>query len=86
MGSAGATLAAVERQLGDATKAATAAAQPRRATPANAGSDPLVADIRQRLGDGKLIDPQGDSAARLCWSTCVTRLRTAPRSKNFRGS
>ena len=32
MGSASAALAAVERQLGDATKAATAAAQPRRAT------------------------------------------------------
>jgi TonB family protein len=65
MGSGSAALAAVERQLGDATKAASAAAQPasaRRTTPSNAASDPLVADIRQRLSEGKLIDPPGDSA------------------------
>jgi TonB family protein len=62
MGSAGAALAAVERQLAESTRAATAAAQPRRATPSTAASDPLVADIRQRLGEGKLIDPPGDSA------------------------
>src|SRR6185436_18584680 len=63
MGSGSAALATVERQLGDATKAATAAAQPaRRASPSNAASDPLVADVRQRLSEGKLIDPPGDSA------------------------
>jgi TonB family protein len=62
MGSGSAALAAVERQLADANKAATASAQPRRAAPATAASDPLVADIRQRISEGKLIDPPGDSA------------------------
>lgn len=62
LGSGSAALAAVERQLGDANRAATAAAQPRRATPTNSASDPLVADIRQRITEGKLIDPPGDSA------------------------
>jgi TonB family protein len=62
MGSAGAALAAVERQLADANKAATAATQQRRAQPATSASDPLVADIRQRIAEGKLIDPPGDSA------------------------
>ncbi|HEY7639433.1 MAG TPA: energy transducer TonB [Steroidobacteraceae bacterium] len=61
MGSGSAALAAVERQLSDANKAATAAAQPRRA-PTTSASDPLVADIRQRITEGKLIDPPGDSA------------------------
>lgn len=62
LGSGSAALAAVERQLADANRAATAAAQPRRATPSTSASDPLVADIRQRLTEGKLIDPPGDSA------------------------
>jgi TonB family protein len=77
MGSGSAALAAVERQLGDATKAATAAsapAQQRRSTPSNAASDPLVADIRQRLSEGKLIDPPGDSARDLL----VNLRNTAP--------
>jgi TonB family protein len=74
MGSGSAALAAVERQLGDATKAASAAAQPRRATPSTAASDPLVADIRQRLSEGKLIDPPGDSARDLL----VNLRNTAP--------
>jgi protein TonB len=76
MGSGSAALAAVERQLADATKAATAAAAPaaRRTTPSNAASDPLVADIRQRLSEGKLIDPQGDSARDLL----VNLRNTAP--------
>jgi TonB family protein len=75
MGSGSAALAAVERQLGDATKAATAAATPaRRATPSTSASDPLVADIRQRLGEGKLIDPAGDSARDLL----VNLRNTAP--------
>jgi TonB family protein len=77
MGSGSAALAAVERQLGDATKAATAAATPaaaRRSTPSNAASDPLVADIRQRLSEGKLIDPPGDSARDLL----VNLRNTAP--------
>jgi TonB family protein len=74
MGSGSATLATVERQLADATKAATAAAQPRRTTPSNAASDPLVADVRQRLSEGKLIDPPGDSARDLL----VNLRNTAP--------
>lgn len=74
MGSAGAALSAVERQLADSTRAATAAAQPRRSTPSTAASDPLVADIRQRLTEGKLIDPPGDSARDLL----VNLRNTAP--------
>ena len=74
MGSGSAALAAVERQLVDANKAATAASQPRRASPSTAASDPLVADIRQRLSEGKLIDPPGDSARDLL----VNLRNTAP--------
>jgi TonB family protein len=75
MGSGSAALAAVERQLGDATKAATAAAVPAaRKAPSTAASDPLVADIRQRLAEGKLIDPPGDSARDLL----VNLRNTAP--------
>jgi TonB family protein len=88
MGSGSAALAAVERQLGDATKAATAAAQPaaRRATSSNAASDPLVADIRQRLSEGKLIDPPGDSARDLLVnlrSTAPTRPEVEELSKQL---
>jgi TonB family protein len=77
MGSGSAALATVERQLADATKAAAAAAAPataRRTTPSNAASDPLVADVRQRLSEGKLIDPPGDSARDLL----VNLRNTAP--------
>jgi TonB family protein len=73
MGSGSAALAAVERQLADANKVATAAAQPRRA-PSGSASDPLVADIRQRITEGKLIDPPGDSARDLL----VNLRNTAP--------
>jgi TonB family protein len=86
LGSAGASLAAVERALAEASKAtapaatvaAPAAAAPtatgptiaannavRRPTPATAAApntDGLVADVRQRITEGKLIDPAGDSA------------------------
>jgi TonB family protein len=74
MGSGSAALATVERQLADANRAATAAAQPRRATPSASASDPLVADIRQRISEGKLIDPPGDSARDLL----VNLRNTAP--------
>jgi TonB family protein len=74
MGSAGAALAAVERQLADANRAAAAAAQQRRAQPSTSASDPLVADIRQRITEGKLIDPPGDSARDLL----VNLRNTAP--------
>ncbi len=67
LGSAGAALATVERALADATRsAAPAAAGARRpaSAPAAAGpnTDALVAEARQRLADGKLIDPPGASA------------------------
>lgn len=65
LGSAGAALAAVERSLAEATRTATAAAAGRRAAgaaAAGANTDPLVAEVRQRLTDGKLIEPPGASA------------------------
>jgi TonB family protein len=74
MGSGSAALAAVERQLADANRAASAAAQPRRASPSTDASTPLVADIRQRISEGKLIDPPGDSARDLL----VNLRNTAP--------
>jgi TonB family protein len=65
LGSAGAALAQVERSLAEATRAATTAssaatAASRRTSGPN--TDALVAEIRQRLSDGKLIDPPGASA------------------------
>lgn len=61
LGSAGAALAQVERSLADANRTATA----RRSAPA-AGSGPnveaLVNEVRQRMSQGKLIDPPGDNA------------------------
>jgi TonB family protein len=75
LGSAGAALAAVERALADATRAAappagpstTVAAAPgvRRPAPAATSApnvDPLIADVRTRISEGKLIDPPGASA------------------------
>lgn len=85
MGSAGSALAAVERELAEATRANTArsgagpavagGAQPSNAArrpattapaPAAAGAGPnidaMVSDVRQRINEGKLIDPPGDSA------------------------
>ncbi len=62
LGFAGSSLAAVERSLSEASRAATAK---RSSTPA-AGSGPnidsMVADVRQRMTDGKLIEPAGDNA------------------------
>jgi TonB family protein len=62
LGFAGSSLAAVERSLSEASRAATAK---RGSTPA-AGSGPnidsMVADVRQRITDGKLIEPAGDNA------------------------
>lgn len=75
LGSAGAQLAAVERAIDaartaaqPAAPAASVAAAPaaRRAPPQQAPAapnvDPLIADIRQRIAEGKLIDPAGSSA------------------------
>jgi len=65
LGSAGVALAAVERSVADATRSAaaasTAAAAARRPA-AGPNTDGLVAEARQRLNDGKLIDPPGGSA------------------------
>lgn len=58
LGSAGATLAAVERSLNEARNAAAR----RPATQAGPNTDALVAEVRQRIGEGKLIDPAGASA------------------------
>lgn len=71
LGSAGAALAVVERQLAEATRVASTANQARRA-PAASTIDPLVNDIRQRISEGKLVDPPGDSARDL-----LVNLRTA---------
>jgi TonB family protein len=82
LGTAGAALAAVERQLADARAStarsapapAVAAApspaavrRPATAAPASvastaASNDALIASIRQRISNGQLIDPKGDSA------------------------
>jgi protein TonB len=68
LGSAGAALAQVERSLAEATRTAvtttSANAAGRRTADPTTGpdADPLVAEIRQRLSDGKLIDPPGASA------------------------
>ncbi|MET0657039.1 MAG: hypothetical protein ABW110_02635 [Steroidobacteraceae bacterium] len=73
LGTAGAGLATVERQLADARASAPRTSGPaaQSATarrPANASSasaannDALIAGIRQRISAGQLIDPKGDSA------------------------
>ncbi len=75
LGSAGAQLAAVERAIAEANRAAqagaatatvaSAAGARRPAQPAPAAGpnvDPLIAEVRQRLSEGKLIDPSGSSA------------------------
>lgn len=65
LGSAGAALAAVERSLNEVNRATAGAAAAARRTPAaSAGPnvDGMVADVRQRMSAGKLIDPPGDSA------------------------
>lgn len=68
LGSAGAELAQVERALAEATRTAAAsapaanAASRRPGAAAGPNTDALVAEVRQRLTDGKLIDPPGTSA------------------------
>lgn len=73
LGSAGAALSSVERAIAEANRAAAgrtnAADAPRRPAPsapptATSGPnvEPLIADIRQRISQGKLIDPPGSSA------------------------
>lgn len=92
MGSAGSTLAAVERALAEATRGSVGAGssvpagaqsagnrRPATNAPASqqqAGAGPnidsMVSEVRQRLTEGKLIDPAGDSARDL-----LANLRTA---------
>ncbi|HEY0938834.1 MAG TPA: TonB family protein [Steroidobacter sp.] len=77
MGSAGSALAAVERSLAEATRAgagpstsgsaqSAGARRPATNAPSQAGAGPnidnMVAEVRQRLTEGKLIDPPGESA------------------------
>jgi TonB family protein len=74
LGSAGSALAMVERALADASRAAAASgsapaatvARRNPATPSAAGAGPnvdgFIAEARQRLNEGKLIDPAGASA------------------------
>lgn len=69
LGSAGAALATVERAIADANKApaatpAAAAATRRPAQPATSGPniESLLAEAKQRISEGKLIDPTGSSA------------------------
>lgn len=65
LGSAGAALAQVDRQVTEATRAATTATATRRpaaAPSATPSTDNLVNEMRQRLTEGKLIDPPGGSA------------------------
>jgi TonB family protein len=69
LGAASSNLASVERALAEATRAAAA---PRRAQPAGPTADDLVANVRQRISEGKLIDPAGSSAR-----DALNALRTA---------
>jgi TonB family protein len=77
LGSAGAQLTAVERAIAEANRqaSATQSAARRPAAPAASSGpnvDGMVADVRQRLTEGKLIDPAGDSARDM-----LASLRTA---------
>jgi TonB family protein len=63
LGFAGAALASVERSLNEANRAATAASAAKRpVTSGNPVVDGLAASVRQRISEGKLIDPRGESA------------------------
>lgn len=59
-GAAGAALTTVERSLVEASRAAGARASAARQLDATIST--MVADIRERIGSGKLIEPIGDSA------------------------
>ncbi|HEY6641682.1 TonB family protein [Povalibacter sp.] len=70
LGSADAALAQIQRSITDATRpagtaaaaSASAAAAGAARRPATPNTDGLVAEVRQRLNEGKLIDPAGASA------------------------
>lgn len=80
LGSAGAQLAAVERAIAEANRQGSpsqaGSRRPASAPAAAAGPnvDGMVADVRQRLTEGKLIDPAGDSAR----DTLATLRNAAP--------
>jgi len=79
LGSAGAALAQVDRQVTEATRAATtatAARRPAAAPSVDSSTDNLVNDVRQRLNEGKLIDPPGGSA-----KDALAQLRAAAPSR-----
>jgi protein TonB len=61
LGFSGAALAAVERSLTEASRSA-AARRPASSAGSGPNVDTMIADIRTRLTEGKLIDPAGDNA------------------------
>ena len=62
LGFAGSSLAAVERSLSEASRAATAKRSSAPAAGSGPNIDSMVANVRQRITEGKLIDPPGDNA------------------------
>ncbi|HEX2494033.1 MAG TPA: energy transducer TonB [Steroidobacter sp.] len=76
LGSAGAALSAVERTLADANRTTAAAAAARRVAASGPSIESMIADARQRMSAGKLIDPPGDSARDM-----LAKLRAAAPSR-----
>jgi protein TonB len=72
LGFSGSSLAAVERSLSEAARGGTPARRPAPAAGSGPNVDSMVADVRQRIADGKLIDPAGDNARE-----ALAALRTA---------
>lgn len=72
LGFSGSSLAAVERSLSEAARGGTQARRPAPAAGSGPNIDSMVADVRQRITDGKLIDPAGDNARE-----ALAALRTA---------
>ena len=62
LGFSGSSLAAVERSLTEASRSSTPARRSAPAGGAGPNVDTLVAEVRQRMTEGKLIDPAGDNA------------------------
>jgi protein TonB len=72
LGFSGSSLAAVERSLSEAARTGAPARRPAPAAGSGPNVDSMVADVRQRIADGKLIDPAGDNAR-----DALATLRTA---------
>ena len=62
LGFAGSSLAAVERSLSEASRSATAKRSSAQAAGSGPNIDTMVANVRERIAEGKLIDPAGDNA------------------------